>query len=99
MRIVRTRIESAIESARGCESVIEEKEFAIEIAKETGIAKGPVVVIETEDRGIIEAVAETSHIKIEAGTVIVTEIDTGKGNGSKKENFLVSKLLCLLHTF
>lgn len=90
MRIVRTRIESAIESARGCESVIEEKEFAIEIAKETGIAKGPVVVIETEDKRIIEAVAETGRIEIEAGTAIVTEIDIGIGNGSKKENVLVT---------
>lgn len=79
MRIVRRRIEIAIESVRGCGSVTEKELVANEIVKETGIAKGPVVVTEIEDRGIIEAAAETSHIQIGAGTAIATETDIGIG--------------------
>lgn len=78
MRIVKRRIESAIESVRGCGSVTE-KELANEIVKETGIAGGLTVVTEIEDRRIIEAAAETGHIEIGAGTAIATEIDIGIG--------------------
>lgn len=84
MRIVRTRIESAIGSARGCGNVTE-KEFANGIVKETGIAKDLAVVTGIEDRGIIGAVAKTDHIEIEAGITIVTEIDIGIGKEAKLE--------------
>lgn len=88
MRIVRTRIESAIAIARDCGSVIE-KELANGIVKEIGITKDRTVVTKIEDRGIIEAVAETDHIQIEAGIAIATEIDIGIGKGrSKNRNFL-----------
>lgn len=88
MRIVRTKIETAIEIARGCENVTE-KEFANGIVKETGITENQAVVIEIEDKGIIEAAAETDRIVIEAGIVIVTKIDIGTGKDrSKTEDFL-----------
>lgn len=88
MRIVRTKIETAIEIARSCENATE-KEFANGIVKETGITENQAVVIEIEDKGIIEAAAETDRIEIEARIVIVTEIDIGTGKDrSKTEDFL-----------
>lgn len=78
MKIVKTRIESAIESAKDCESVTE-KEFVNEIAKGTGITGSLAVVTEIEDRGIIEVAAGTDHIEIEAGIAIAIGIDIGTG--------------------
>ncbi|XP_011869333.1 PREDICTED: pre-mRNA-splicing factor 38B isoform X3 [Vollenhovia emeryi] len=75
-RTVKTRIESAIESARDCGNVTE-KELANGIAKETSTANGLAVVIKIKDRGIIKVAAETDPIEIEAGITIVTEIDIG----------------------
>jgi len=78
MRIVRTRIESAIGSAKSYGSVIE-KDLANGIVKETETAKDPVVVTEVEDRGTTEAVAKISHMEIGAGTVIAIKTDIAIG--------------------
>lgn len=83
MRIARRRIENAIGSAIDCGSVTE-KELANGIVKETGITEGLAVVTEIEDKGIIEAVAETDHIQIEAGIAIATETDIGIGKNRSK---------------
>jgi len=83
MRIVRIRIETVSGIARDCGSVIE-KELANGIVKETGIAENRIVVIEIEDREIIEAVAETSHIEIGAEIAIVTETDIEIGKTKAK---------------
>lgn len=96
MRIVRTRTESAIGSARGCESVTE-KELANGIVKEIGITEGLAVVTEIEDRRIIEVAAKTGHIEIGAGIAIVIETDIGIGrNEDKSKNGDFLKVLYIL---
>ena len=93
MRIVRTRIESAIAIARGCGSVIE-KELANGIVKETDIAKDRIVVTEIEDRRIIEAVAETDHIEIAIATE--TDIEIGKDRSKNRIFFYFMNTCCIV---